>query len=138
MLGVTITTRFTCSALWSCAISSGRASSGVYTRPANIGNSFVSPWMCVWQSQAFAGTSKFTGVLGWDGFANTDPGIAAVAAVAIRTSRRVGMAVSLGSWLCGCGRVVAPFWHHAGRPGRRLEARVDAEAGYPYEVVAAK
>src|SRR3954468_21001060 len=59
-----------CSALCNADISAGSAISGVYVRPGNHGNFAGSPWICVWQSQAPAGTSKFTGVDGCDAFAN--------------------------------------------------------------------
>src|SRR4051812_14987535 len=92
MLGVTMTTRCMRSALWSCAISSGSAASGVYTRPANIGNSRASPWMCVWQSHAPAGTSKLTGVAGCDALASARRGPKAAARAPNRISRLFGMA----------------------------------------------
>src|SRR5262247_3571526 len=64
-LGVTITTRWILSALCSAVISSGSAISGVYVRPANHGTLAGSPWICVWQSHAPAGTAKLTLVAGW-------------------------------------------------------------------------
>src|SRR2546421_13120076 len=60
-------------------------------RPANIGNSFMSPWMCVWQSHAFAGTSKFTRVAGCAALASSEVGKTARAVPPIRTSRRVSI-----------------------------------------------
>src|SRR2546421_1790175 len=94
MLGVTITTRCMRSALCSCAISSGSAGSGVYTRPANIGNSRASPWIWVWQSQAAAGTSKFTGVCGCEALASAKRGARAAATAPNSISRLVGMGFS--------------------------------------------
>src|SRR3954467_13777263 len=48
--------------------------------------------MCVWQSQAPAGTSKFTAVAGWEAFASARRGPKAAARAPIRISRRFGMA----------------------------------------------
>src|SRR5712692_6387638 len=81
------------SALCSCDISSGNAVSGVYTRPEKYGNLAGSPWMCVWQSQAPAGTSKFTGVAGCEALARLGRArMTAPATIApTRTSRRVSM-----------------------------------------------
>src|SRR5437868_5777750 len=85
------------SALCSAFISSGDASSGVYTRPSNQVYFAGSPWICVWQSHAPAGTAKLTGVAGCEGSAIADPARARVpAATAARsTSRLVVMASSL-------------------------------------------
>ncbi len=83
------------SALCSSAISSGNAVSGVYTRPEKYGNLAGSPWMCVWQSQAPAGTSKFTGVAGWAALAR--PALARISnppAIVPATNLRL---VSIGS-----------------------------------------
>src|SRR5213596_370747 len=57
--------------------------------------------MWVWQSQAPAGTSKFTGVAGWEALAKpVRRCMAAPAAMApIRTSRRVSMGFSFGGIL---------------------------------------
>src|SRR6266545_1953731 len=57
--------------------------------------------MWVWQSQAPAGTSKFTGVAGWEALAKpVRMCMAAPAAIApIRTSRRVSMGFSLSGSL---------------------------------------
>src|SRR5439155_13756270 len=96
-----MTTRCRRSARCSAAISSGSAVSGVYTRPGKNGNFSGSPWMWVWQSQAPAGTSKFTGVAGWEALAKpVRRRMAAPAAIApIRTSRRVSMEFSFGGIL---------------------------------------
>src|SRR5262245_25209849 len=91
MLGVTMTTRCMCRALCSCAISSGSAASGVYTRAGDIGNSDCEPWMCVWQSQAPDGTSKFTCVAGCDALANASREANAAAMAPTRISRLLGM-----------------------------------------------
>src|SRR3989441_147317 len=84
-----------CRALGSAAICSGSAIWGIWPRPEKNGNFSGSPWMCVWQSQAPAGTSKFTGVAGWAAFARlVRVGRMAPAANApIRISRRVRMGV---------------------------------------------
>src|SRR5206468_2144776 len=63
-------------------------------RAADIGNSRVSPWMCVWQSHAPAGTSKLTGVAGCAAFAMARRGASAAAPAASRNSRRSIMAPS--------------------------------------------
>ena len=81
MLGCTITTRSMCSALCSAAISEGSAISGVYERPSQKGNCFGSPKMCVWQSQACSGISKFTAVFGCEAFAKSARAGRAAAAV---------------------------------------------------------
>src|SRR5882672_8403737 len=51
--------------------------------------------MCVWQSQAFAGISKFTRVAGCEALASSEPGNTVIAAPPIRTSRRLGIAPPL-------------------------------------------
>src|SRR5258708_38122507 len=73
-------------------------------RPAKKGNFAGAPWICVWQSQAPAGTSKFTGVAGCEAFARTvRVRIMTPAAIApIRTSRRVGMGFLLWRNLIRC------------------------------------
>src|SRR5689334_19922761 len=124
-----MTTRCRCSALWSCAISSGSAGSGVYTRPANIGNSRISPWMCVWQSHAPAGTSKFTALAGCDALASARRGATEAAAAASNIWRRVGMPLS--------SELVAPQAavdrdHRAGNVARE---RRGEEAGEVREVL---
>src|SRR5579872_4846036 len=80
------------SALCSAAISSGVAGSGVYTRPAKNGY-FSGRWIWVWQSQAPAGTSKFTGVVGCDALAKAARFCTATPAAmeASRRSRRLSM-----------------------------------------------
>src|SRR5437870_13715585 len=59
--------------------------------------------MCVWQSQAPAGTSKLTGVAGWDAFARHVRGCtrAPVASAPTRRARRVSM---------GCLLFVISVW----------------------------
>src|SRR5258708_26768516 len=87
------------SALCSSAISSGVATSGVYTRPEKYGKRAGSPWMCVWQSQAPGGTSKPTGVAGWEALARpararrSNP----AASVPATNRRRVSMGSSIRS-----------------------------------------
>src|SRR4029453_19342061 len=68
-------------------------------RPAKKGKRAGWPWMCVWQSQAPAGTSKCTGVAGWDAVAWLVRGRrrAPVASAPTRMARRV----SIGSLLSG-------------------------------------
>src|SRR4030081_979350 len=70
-------------------------------RPGKKGNFSGSPWMWVWQSQAPAGTSKFTCVAGCEALAKpVRRCMAAPAAIApIRTSRRVSMEFSFGGIL---------------------------------------
>src|SRR5712692_400769 len=90
------------SALCSAAISSGSAVSGVYTRPEKYGNFAGSPWMCVWQSQAPAGTSKFTGVAGWAALAR--PALAWTSnppAIAPATNLRLVSMSSSMNQICG-------------------------------------
>src|SRR4051812_4001562 len=151
MLGVTITTRWTCSCLCSAAISSGSADSGVYTRPENSGNFSGSPKMWVWQSQACAGTSKLTWVAGCDALARpgrdrTNP---APARTPSRTFLRVNMVVlslrctwlgpasrrprTVSQWLTRASLALpACTRHHAADPERsvadqRVEARLQRE-----------
>src|SRR5919198_6529204 len=64
-------------------------------RLGDIGNSRMSPWMCVWQSQASGGTSKFTGVAGCDAFASAKRGASVEATAAMISWRREGMCTSL-------------------------------------------
>src|ERR1700730_10077160 len=96
-LGVTITTRWILSVLCSAVISSGSAVSGVYVRPANHGNLAGSPWICVWQSHAPAGTSKLTLVAGCDALAYPKRGCVSTPAAAAPStnSRRPIMITSL-------------------------------------------
>src|SRR5216110_3067930 len=53
----------------------------------------MSPWICVWQSQAPAGTSKFTGVAGCAALAFAKRGPRAAATAPSRISRLLGMTV---------------------------------------------
>src|SRR5882672_5488330 len=63
--------------------------------------------MWVWQSQAPAGTSKFTGVAGWEALAKPVRRcrVAPAAIAPIRTSRRVSMGFLLG-WKLICFRAI--------------------------------
>src|SRR6266496_5967304 len=84
--------------------------------------------MWVWQSQAPAGTSKFTGVAGWEALAKpVRKCMVAPAAIApIRTSRRVSMGFSSGGILYVARRFRysspnAAFGQVAGDGSRRSE-----------------
>src|SRR5258708_13054868 len=87
------------SALCSSAISSGVATSGVYTRPEKYGKRAGSPWMCVWQSQAPGGTARGGGVGGGEGVGRggrarrSNP----AASVPATNRRRVSMGSSIRS-----------------------------------------
>src|SRR5712692_6159993 len=73
--------------------------------------------MWVWQSQAPAGTSKFTGVAGWEALAKpVRMCMVAPAAIApIRISRRVSMVSSLGGILSIVKEFRYIVWPQAGK-----------------------
>ena len=97
-----MTTRSVCRARCKDRISARDAGSGVYTRPAAQGNCLASPKMCVWQSHAPLGTSKFTGVVGWEALAKTSPGRPArnaAPAIPARLSRSLRVSIRKSSLL---------------------------------------
>src|SRR5690349_15156579 len=91
-------------------------------RLGDIGNSCMSPWMCVWQSQASAGTSKFTAVAGCDALARASRG-ASVVAAADRSSWRLVIMMPLSELVAP-----QPAVHRDDRAGDVARARRGEEA----------
>src|SRR6266849_10847247 len=85
--------------------------------------------MWVWQSHAPAGTSKFTGVAGWEALANAERMcmVAPAASAPIRISRRV----SMGFLLVGMANFAPPILFRIHRALNRRVSCVTVFAGLP-------